>query len=259
MNSNLFEIDRVDNITYEQFQKKFVKKSRPVIINHLVDNWSSINNWNFEYISNECKGISLGTIPLKDGYLDLNDERGSKFLCRNFDESYESIKRNNIKCGWTIASPLEYLPKKLISECPPPQLCASEKYLRGRFFMGAKNVVTSLHQDLFDNLYTVVIGCKRIYLFSPSTSVYRYAPWSKLPNHAKVNPENPDYNLYPKFRYAKPIIVDLKAGETIYIPSFWWHHLRNIEPTIAVSFWWSQGWKLGLAWMAASYKRIRNI
>ena len=37
------------------------------------------------------------------------------------------------------------------------------------------------------------------------------------------------------------ITVDLKAGEIIYLPAGWFHHIENIDPTIMVNFWSKNG------------------
>jgi hypothetical protein len=93
----------------------------------------------------------------------------------------------------------------------------------------------------------MVKGKKRITLFAPGSGVYPNSRLSKLPNHAQFDPENPDYVRFPKAKNIQPYIADLKGGESLFIPSFWWHHFHNIEPSIAVNFWWGQGWKLSIA------------
>lgn len=53
--------------------------------------------------------------------------------------------------------------------------------------------------------------------------------------------------LNPKslFRNAKPIIVDVSAGETLYLPSLWYHSVLQVDEkmdgfsgTIAVNWWY---------------------
>jgi hypothetical protein len=92
-------------------------------------------------------------------------------------------------------------------------------------------------------------------LFAPNSPVY--APrFSTKPTHSPVDMENPDYKKYPRVNEVQPYMVDLEAGETLYIPSFWWHQLRGLEPSIAVSFLWSRNWKLPIAGLAWTYTRL---
>jgi hypothetical protein len=39
------------------------------------------------------------------------------------------------------------------------------------------------------------------------------------------------------FENAKYIEVELKVGEMLFIPKLWWHHVRTLENSIAVNFW----------------------
>ena len=39
---------------------------------------------------------------------------------------------------------------------------------------------------------------------------------------------------YSRLHEATPVEVMLTAGETLYIPPGWWHHVENLEPTVSV-------------------------
>lgn len=253
------DIPRISAPDKETFFKEFVSKSQPVIIKDLVNNWPALKKWNMPYFAENYGTVHTGAIPVKDGECDFNTETGSRLSYTALQESINSIMNGKIENGFAIATPDEVFPSALKNDYPPPEYCTDGKYLRARIFLGAEGTVTSLHQDLFENLYTMVKGTKRITLFAPQDSVYPNPRFSKLPNHAQTNPEKPDYEKFPRFKDAQPYIIDLKASETLYIPSFWWHHLRNVEESIAVSFWWAYGWKLPVVWAAAQYKKLRKI
>ncbi len=250
---------RIPPPSKEYFYRHYVRTGTPVVITGLVSNWQALERWNFEYFQSYFSHTEAGVVRLKNGELDLNTERGSKTERLTVGETIQSIMQGKLDNGWVIASPVEAFPPVLQQDYAPPAYCADGQFLRARIFLGPSGTVTSLHQDLFENLYITVKGKKRITLFSPSSPVYRYPPFSKLPNHAQVDPEQPDYEKFPRLKNAQPYIVELAAGETLYIPAFWWHHLRNTEPSVTISFWWSQGWKLWIARAAALYKKMRNI
>lgn len=52
-------------------------------------------------------------------------------------------------------------------------------------------------------------------------------PWIPL------DPLNPDYERYPSYRLAKPLHCTVKAGEMLYLPSLWFHHVRQSHGCIA--------------------------
>jgi hypothetical protein len=52
---------------------------------------------------------------------------------------------------------------------------------------------------------------------------------------------NPDFERYPKFREALAVaqVAELAAGDAIFIPPLWWHHVESLEPfNVLVNYWW---------------------
>jgi ribosomal protein L16 Arg81 hydroxylase len=45
-----------------------------------------------------------------------------------------------------------------------------------------------------------------------------------------------DFERWPEFRQASIIDVDLEAGEVLFVPVAWWHHVRTLEPSVMISF-----------------------
>jgi hypothetical protein len=89
--------------------------------------------------------------------------------------------------------------------------------------------------------------------------VYPYSIFSKLPNFSPVDPDAPDFARFPRFRDAEPWVADLCDGDTLFIPSWWWHHVRTVQSTIAVNFWWSRGLTMLVSAAAHLYKRVRGL
>ena len=256
---NAIRVERITPPTQQEFESKYLRANRPVIITGLVDNWPALSKWNMHYFGSNFGETKAGVVKLKDGECDLNNFTGSRLDYVSIGETITAISAGKINDGLAVASPLEVFPVSIQRDYSTPSFCTKGKFLRSRVFLGPKGTITSLHQDLFENLYTMVKGKKTITLFEPSAPVYPNSRFSRLPNHAQVDPLKPDYNRFPDFKNAQPYIVELSAGETLFLPSFWWHHLKNEEESIAVSFWWAHGWKLPIAWAAAMYKKLRKI
>lgn len=250
-------VERVSKIATEEFQEEYLLKSKPVIITDVTKNWSALHLWNSTYFKNKFGNARVGTMQLKGEKCDVDTYNESK----RSKESVASIIDTSISViehpSSVIAAPVEDFPVSIQEDYTVPVYCAQGKFFRSRIYMGPKGVVTSLHQDLPENLYAVVKGTKRITLFYPSDRKYLYPNsfFSHHPNFSQTDPEKPDYKLFPDSENAHPLIVDITAGETLFIPSLWWHHLRNMEDSIAMNFWWSQGWKTSIAWGAAMYKK----
>ncbi len=48
-----------------------------------------------------------------------------------------------------------------------------------------------------------------------------------------MDPLNPDLSRYPTYAKARPITVTVDAGEALYLPSLWFHHVQQSHACIA--------------------------
>ena len=73
---------------------------------------------------------------------------------------------------------------------------------------------------------------KTIYLFpyEQGKNLHRY-PFTC---RSYVNVEKPDYERYPGLKEVKGYKITLKAGETLFIPAGYWHHIVYDEAGYAV-------------------------
>lgn len=52
-----------------------------------------------------------------------------------------------------------------------------------------------------------------------------------------IDPLNPDLNKYPNYSKASTYEIRVNAGDILYLPSLWYHHVRQSQKCIAVNFW----------------------
>lgn len=105
-------------------------------------------------------------------------------------------------------------------------------------FIGGKDAITQCHQDIdWGNvLHTNLTGTKTFYLYSPKDQYNVYRHPSTMRSY--VNPVHPDYDTYPKQKDAVCWSVTLQPGDTLFIPSGWFHHVvyHSISTSITVRF-----------------------
>jgi peptidyl-lysine (3S)-dioxygenase / protease len=53
-----------------------------------------------------------------------------------------------------------------------------------------------------------------------------------------VDPLAPDLKKYPQYANATVYQVRVNAGDVLYLPSLWFHHVRQSHKCIAVNVWY---------------------
>ncbi len=103
------------------------------------------------------------------------------------------------------------------------------------------------HYDVPDNLACVVAGRRRFTLFAPSELANLYVgPLDHTPAGqaiSLVDFARPDLERFPKFAQAlaRAQMADLGAGDALFIPSMWWHHVEALDRfNVLVNYWWRQ-------------------
>ncbi|VDC07316.1 unnamed protein product [Peniophora sp. CBMAI 1063] len=119
-------------------------------------------------------------------------------------------------------------------------------------WIGGYRSVTSIHCDPYENVYHVVRGCKVFTLLPPTEAwclrerVYPHAKYTRGREGEPLaltptTPENGDNATatvrWSSIRYpdeegalppdAHPMTITVQAGQTLYLPAGWWHHVRQ--------------------------------
>jgi jumonji domain-containing protein 7 len=133
--------------------------------------------------------------------------------------------------------------------------------------IGDDRAVSSVHKDPYENIYCVTHGSKQFILLPPTDTPYLYRKNYKMAQYKAdlslkdlegevpwipVDPEYPDLNKYPLFEHASPIEVNLDQGDVLYLPSLWYHKVKQSsgqdKRTIAVNFWYDMQFDARFTW-----------
>nr|XP_054306439.1 bifunctional peptidase and (3S)-lysyl hydroxylase JMJD7 isoform X1 [Pongo pygmaeus] len=141
---------------------------------------------------------------------------------------------------------------------PPPVPLPSIPCPRAFFLL-------AVHKDHYENLYCVVSGEKHFLLHPPSDRPFipyeLYTPatyqlteegtfkvvdeeaMEKVP-WIPLDPLVPDLARYPSYSQAQALRCTVRAGEMLYLPALWFHHVQQSQGCIAVNFWYDMEYDL---------------
>ncbi|RZC40706.1 Cupin 8 domain containing protein [Asbolus verrucosus] len=144
------------------------------------------------------------------------------------------------------------------------------------FWMGDYRAITSMHKDFYENIYCVIDGYKDFILIPPTDLpyvTYKTYPVGTYKNVLSTNfhieevtdnkikwiavdPLNTrHYEKYPQFKNATQYKVRVKSGDCLYLPSLWFHHVRQSHKCIAVNYWYDMEFDLKYCY----YKMLKRL
>ncbi|QLE49532.1 cupin-like domain-containing protein [Nostoc sp. C057] len=223
-------VERRSNLSYNEFIQEYVSMGKPVIITDVIQNWKAVTKWTLDFFKSECGTIECAVKEDKDevdglmtiadyiDYITIGNSERRLYLANWFISDYpqllEDYKEPIYFPNW-----LQRLPRKLLKkyELDNPEL-----------FIGHKDTSIGLHKDPNNGSawLGMIRGRKQIVLFTPDQEKFLYS--------GKVDVFNPNLENFPLYAKTNSIEIILEAGEILYIPPNWWHHVRNLENTIAV-------------------------
>ncbi len=151
----------------------------------------------------------------------------------------------------TPQPPAVYVGSTTVDTCLPGFRAGNDVALDGRdalasVWIGNRTRIAT-HFDVPDNLACVVAGRRRFTLFPPDEVAHLYVgPLDFTPAGqpvSLVDPAQPDLARFPRFAeaQARMQVVELEAGDAIFMPSLWWHHIEALDDfNVLVNYWWRQ-------------------
>uniref|UniRef100_A0A1A8N408 Bifunctional peptidase and (3S)-lysyl hydroxylase JMJD7 n=1 Tax=Nothobranchius pienaari TaxID=704102 RepID=A0A1A8N408_9TELE len=252
------------------FYRDWIGPNKPCIIRNALSHWPALSRWTLDYLREKIgsKVISVAVTP--NGYADavagdyfvMPEERKMSFSSV-LDIIEGKVQRSGVFYVQKQCSNLLQELPELIDDLEPHVAWMSAALGKMpdavNFWLGEEKAITSMHKDPYENLYCVISGEKHFILLPPTDrpfipyGVYRPAVYleqdsgefkvvgtedsQKVP-WIPLDPLEPDLEQYPQYRWAQPLRCSVKAGEMLYLPSLWFHHVQQSHGCTAVNFWY---------------------
>jgi ribosomal protein L16 Arg81 hydroxylase len=228
------DIDVITDINSEEFKKKYFIPQKPVVIRNLIKNEEAGKKWNFDYFK-----TTMGNLDV-DVYDNSIKNDSSAYTSADFKMKFKDfltvIEKNEYTGLRMFLFNLFKYNSQLRKEFPCPAIFKGILDNVGFTFFGGKDTVVRMHYDIdmSNILHTQVWGHKRVVLFSPENNDLLYT--LPLNTYTLANIENPDYDSYPGLRFVKGHECLLQPGDTVFIPSGYWHLMTYLDGGMSVAY-----------------------
>ena len=233
--------------TAEDFMREHVLASRPAVLRGLVTarNWAPMRDFgDFDYLRRRCghRKVLVKSLALDDthGRPVFVSDPELRLPLLAFLDAVEQAEAHGARCPFYLGKvPLRAeLPEldedlKRASASPVDALagCFGTPIPQGLFtYFGCDRNVTATHFDPSENMLICLFGTKRLWLYPPS-DVHHLYPVPKRDGSRAAAPAFQTYAdlperlraTFPQVAHARPIEVNLVAGDVLYLPACWWH------------------------------------
>ncbi|WDE05299.1 cupin-like domain-containing protein [Thalassomonas viridans] len=229
-----YQVDILENITAEAFKEKYLEQQKPMLLKGGCKNWQATKKWGLDYFQEHFAKTQVPVKRFENDEIIKEQELLGEYCqqLRAYEEnpggqfpSYchdipifnsEPALKDDI-CDF----PVEFLPEIYKNWW---QYC--------QFFLGPAGSVTPLHFDclLTHNLFFQIRGTKRFTLM----------PYSEAENCGqhnwrwfKLDPEQIDERAFSDYNRANTQVVDVEAGDILFMPGGTLHHVRSLDTCIS--------------------------
>ncbi len=228
----LSPIEKVSLIDQKNFSDSYFTPLRPLVIKDLAKTWPASKKWTPDFFKDQYGNKQVKVYD--ESFVAAGKHYMSKLKTISLREYIDTIMTSSQDLRMFLYNIKSEIPE-LVDDINFPTIVngLSKNFIF--MFFGCKGSVTQLHFDIDMShvLHTPILGKKTVYLFpyEQGNNLHRY-PFTC---RSYVNVERPDFEQYPGLKDVQGYKVELEPGETLYIPSGYWHHFVYDEPGYAVS------------------------
>jgi hypothetical protein len=228
----LASVEKITGVTPEEFFNQYALPEKPVVLTDFSQKWKALKKWTPEYFitkygDNEVQVYNGNFSKPGKTYM-------GKAMTMKFSDYLNSILNSGRDLRMFLYNIVSKAPELKDDVTLPPLMKGFSKRFLFMFF-GPKGAVTQIHYDIDMShvFHTAIVGRKRFVLFPQSESKKLYRHPFTIRSYVDV--DNPDLETYPLLSEAKGFEVVLEPGQTLFIPSGYWHHVVYEDAGYAIS------------------------
>lgn len=233
----LSAIERVDDITPQEFRERYLLPGKPLIITKMAHQWPAFSKWNWAFLKQQVGDVAVGVynniragakVPVNgnDGYM-------------KFGEYLDMIQQGPVELRIFLFNVFKYAPH-IVEDFSFPELIGGFLKKYPMLFVGGAGSIAHMHYDLDVShiFHTQFIGRKKVLLLDNSQSELIYkmpATVESAASFVRWYQGGCDHERFPGLQYAEAYETTLEHGETMFMPAGYWHHMEYLESGFAMS------------------------
>jgi Cupin-like domain len=230
-------IDRVEHIAPEDFRRRYLIPSKPVIITHLSHDWAAYEKWTWDYFIEILGDVRVGVYNnvRADAHVPVNGADGT-MLMRDY---LTLIQKGPVELRIFLFNFFKHAPYLTDHFTYPEHLLSGFLKKHPMLFVGGAGSIAHMHYDLDLShiFHTQFIGRKRVLLLHNDQSPFIYPMPATVESAASFAnwEQHLDTEKFPALQYASAYESVLTHGDTLFMPTGYWHHMQYLDSGFAMS------------------------
>lgn len=229
--SRKIEVTRIGTDGWERVRKN-IALGKPMLINDLAAPWPALQTWSPEWLSARYGNRIVRVYDASFG------KPGQNYMGSIATMPFADFLRETLGEGRDLRMFLYNIGREIPELLDDVQLPDLGLRFSRRFvytFFGCRGATTPLHYDIDMGtvLYTAVQGRRRVRLFGPEQSAALYRHPFTVRSYATL--DRPDLDAHPALAAAQGFEVVVEAGQTLLMPSGFWHEFHYLDPGFGIS------------------------
>jgi len=225
------EVERRPKPSASEFFLHYWAEGRPVVLTDATRGWSALERWTPEALRDRIGDAEIEVAEGRSADPDYDMHTSAlsrktplrafvdRILAAGPTNDFYAVANNKNIDRASLRSLLDDI---LVDEAwfDPERLDGGAS-----FWLGPAGTVTPLHHDTTNILFHQIVGRKRFTLISPACA----GMLTGLRGHySLLDAEAPDFP-HPR------VVVDLAAGDALFLPVGWWHQVRALDVSVSFS------------------------
>ena len=228
----LIQIPREERLDKDTFKELYLEPEIPIVITDMMDDWSAKEKWTLDYFKQTYGRLEVSVFSSK------SSRAGKKYMQPDetmlFANYIEAIQGGEEDLRLFLFNIFEHFPE-LKKDYEVPHIMDGFYREFPFAFFGSAGSKVPMHYDI--DLSHVFLsqfeGRKRVVLFRPEQSKNLYHLPFTVASYIDV--DHPDFEKYPALRNVEGYECILEPGETLYIPSGYWHYITYLDAGFSIS------------------------
>jgi hypothetical protein len=234
---HLTPIERVESISPEDFRRNYLLPQKPLIITNLAREWPAYTKWTWDYFKSLVGNVEVEVYN--------NIRAGARVPVNGADDTMlfgdylDLIQKGPVELRIFLFNIFKYAPQITKDFSFPEQYTKSFLKKYPMLFVGGAGSIAHMHYDidLSHIFHTQFVGRKRVLLMPNNQSPLLYRMPLTVESAASFVDwhKGIDKDKFPALAHAQGYETILEHGETMFMPTGYWHHMQYMDSGFAMS------------------------